>query len=185
MLSMYATCAPWRLPVIRAVLDGHLYYAEVACGIGRQYTKAAVKHLGGVKRPTLASVADDDEMSCTGPSGFSAVSKLIDWANRVILYSTGEDAAFYRLAVAAAIQFRRVLLIETTTALEGAWLRIIPMQSQCCELQFRMVPNRTRRRRVSYSDPSQQPLPGHPRRSAMDLVQLLAKGQRALGRSPL
>jgi hypothetical protein len=56
-----------------------------------------------------------------GAGDFPDADRLMKWARRVMIHAMGGEAAHYQLAVDAARNHGRVLLIETRTAHEVAW----------------------------------------------------------------
>ncbi|MBP0466212.1 hypothetical protein J5Y09_19960 [Roseomonas sp. PWR1] len=73
------------------------------------------------KAPTVIVVGDDAGIS-SGPADFPDAGRLFPWAPRVMIHAAGGELRHYEWVVAAAQIFRRVLLIETTTAAEPAWM---------------------------------------------------------------
>jgi hypothetical protein len=77
--------------------------------------------------PVVISIGEDDGRGIApGPSGYAGLRKILDWANFIILHSSGGDEQHYRQVVAAALATRHVLLIETITNQHDAWERLLP-----------------------------------------------------------
>lgn len=73
--------------------------------------------------PTVAVIGDDAGLS-SGPADFPDAERLLAWARRVMIHAAGGTTRHYDWVVAAARIHRRVLLIETNTAGEPAWMHL-------------------------------------------------------------
>ncbi|BDG74082.1 hypothetical protein [Roseomonas fluvialis] len=72
---------------------------------------------------TIAVIGDDAGLS-SGPGDFPDAGRLLTWAQRVMIHAAGGTTCHYDWAVAAARIHRRVLLVETNTAAEPAWMHL-------------------------------------------------------------
>lgn len=73
--------------------------------------------------PTVAVINDDGGLSC-GPQDFPDAARLFAWARRVMIHAAGGEAVHYAWTVEAARIFRRVVMVETTTLAEPAWMAL-------------------------------------------------------------
>lgn len=76
------------------------------------------------QRPRLVVLGDDDHMS-TGPEGFPTAAKALGWARWGMLHAARGEPEHYADAVAATLQHKRVVLVETDTAHTEAWGRLM------------------------------------------------------------
>ena len=108
----------FRNPIYRAALAGDLgAIVEVLPG-GRVPREALWSDAA-----TVAVIADDAGLS-RGPADFPDAERLFAWARRVMIHAAGGEAFHYEWTVKAARIFRRVLMVETTTAAEPAWMAL-------------------------------------------------------------
>jgi hypothetical protein len=119
--KLEGTDGAFLLPLYRAALAGDLRVVTLHAG-GRipgrllEHTEpATVVVVGG----------DPDARATPAPEAFPQARRLLAWAASTILHATGGLAAHYAAAVEAARFTRRVLLIETGTAQEDAWLDLL------------------------------------------------------------
>ncbi|NPD66063.1 hypothetical protein HN018_19580 [Lichenicola cladoniae] len=84
-------------------------------------SKPNLYQLNKSKRPALILVGDDDDQ-VTGPLGWAATAQLVSWARIAVVHGAGADQRSYLMAVAAAEDFGRALLIETSSDAAEAWM---------------------------------------------------------------
>lgn len=74
--------------------------------------------------PTVIIVGGDppDGSPAPPPHAFAQKATLVSWARSVIVHATGGERDHYEAVVAEAKWHRKVLLIETTSAQEAAWM---------------------------------------------------------------
>ena len=108
----------FRNPIYRAALAGELGAVIEALPHSR-VPREALWH----KAPTVAVIADDAGLS-SGPSDFPDAERLFGWARRVMIHAAGGEAFHYEWVVEAARLFGRVVMVETTTAAEAAWMAL-------------------------------------------------------------
>jgi hypothetical protein len=75
--------------------------------------------------PSIVVVISDDGGLSDGPQDFPQARRLLAWADRLMVHATGGEEAHYSLLAAAARKFPRVLLVETHTAAEAAWMDLV------------------------------------------------------------
>ncbi|HYE70098.1 MAG TPA: hypothetical protein VD932_01070 [Aquabacterium sp.] len=107
------------VPLLRMVRTGAVNVAFVTRG-----TPAPMGRLKRSNRPAIALLGDDDAAP-TGPAGWPQAERLVKWCGAAVVHSTGAKAEHYAAATALALAHRRLLLVETNTAMEPAWLALI------------------------------------------------------------
>lgn len=101
----------------------------------------------------------DDSGKSAGPRDFDQARALLRWADRLMVHAAGGDAGHYRMVADAAAQDLRVVLIETTTAAEAAWMALV-RRERLRRLEARRPPLPTVLVRVPAGQPP-QPTAGH------------------------
>lgn len=109
--------AGWHVPLLRAVLGGTIRAVFVAPG---SRVPRSLLDMSRHPRPLVVVLAGDGGGPAE-PDAFPQARRLLRWARFIILHGTGGEASHYALAAEAAIQARRVLLVETTSAALPAW----------------------------------------------------------------
>lgn len=113
LIGAIAANTPWLLPLIRAASAGKVSLAFVRRGASWCEINQIERW---VRRPTIAIIGDDDDLS-SGPTGFPCARRLARyWARAVLVHAAGGLAEHYELALAGAHTYRRVLLVETDSA---------------------------------------------------------------------
>ena len=72
----------------------------------------------------LVVVVGGDASGPATPGAFPQARRLMRWAGSIFLHGTGGEAWHYALAVEAATQVRRVLIVETTGAALPTWVAL-------------------------------------------------------------
>ena len=80
----------------------------------------AGKRLDRTGRASVVLLGDDDYAS-TGPAGWVATRKLLYWTRAALVHGTGGTAEDYSGAVAMAIQWDRLVLVETSSDHLMSW----------------------------------------------------------------
>jgi len=106
----------FRNPLYRAALAGDLAGIIEVPPRGR-----LPRNVFWTEATTVAVIGDDAGLS-SGPADFPDAARLFAWARRVMIHAAGGEAVHYEWLVQAARIHRRVLLVETTTAAEPAWM---------------------------------------------------------------
>ena len=75
------------------------------------------------RRPLIV-VLQDDGPNPTGPSGFAQARRLLKWAASVLVHACGAEPYHYTGAVVMAGVKERLVLVETCTAQQAAWLAL-------------------------------------------------------------
>lgn len=115
--SLQVAGAIHRIPLLRALRGGQIAHFEVTRDTPTNIAKAFFRL---AEKPAVILIGDDDYAS-TGPAGWPAAPKLLAWARVVFVHATGGQPAHYEAAIKAAQKYRRVLLIEATSAHAEAW----------------------------------------------------------------
>ncbi len=71
-------------------------------------------------RPVVTIVSDDDYQP-GGPHTWASAEKLRNWARFALVHGSGAEPEQYRMIAAMALQVRRFLLIETSSAAAQEW----------------------------------------------------------------
>ena len=127
----------FSLPLYRAALAGELGLVLVAPG-GR----VPARLLDHRRPPTVVVVCGDPEVAAPTPppDAFPQARRLLAWTASAMLHATGGREEHYRGAVEAVRVIRRVLLIETATAQENAWLALLHQEVDRREVAGRTLP---------------------------------------------
>lgn len=104
-----------RVALLRSVRAGELQVIEPSRdGI------VPLRMLDEPPRPTIVLLGDDDYCS-TGPDGWPTWRRVLRWAAGALIHASGADVPSYQCAIGMALQCRRFLLIETSTARAETW----------------------------------------------------------------
>ena len=98
---------------------------EIGVLLLKPETPAPMKWLRRATLPTIAVIGDDPGDAGHGPAGWLATRRLVDWAAFAIVHAAGGTVADYRLAVTLTKRHGRLLLIETTSAQQDEWARVL------------------------------------------------------------
>lgn len=109
----------FRNPLYRAALAGDCRVMEVMPGATARMLKPFLALTGA----TVAVIGDDGGIS-SGPQDFPQARRLFGWASKVLVHACGGEPHHYEWVVAAARPGRRVLLVETTTFAQPAWMQV-------------------------------------------------------------
>jgi hypothetical protein len=107
------------VPVLRAVRTAGLHFIMSPRGMA-----VSMRRIKTVNLPALVLLGDDDDTP-SGPAGWPQAERLLRWCRFCVLHATGADPVHYARAAEAALLHDRALLIETTTAMEPAWVALI------------------------------------------------------------
>lgn len=102
----------------RAALAGEIRLLDIPPG-----PTPRLKPLLRQPGPAVAIIGDDGGIS-SGPRDFPQARRLIDWSTHIMVHATGAEEDHYRLVVEAARNGGRVLMVETNTAAEAAWMAL-------------------------------------------------------------
>lgn len=109
----------FRNALYRRALAGDVRVMEVLPGITARILKPFLRLSGGV----VAVIGDDAGIS-EGPPSFSQARRLFGWASHVMLHAAGGEAAHYQIVADTAAIGANVLLVETCTLHEAAWVQV-------------------------------------------------------------
>jgi hypothetical protein len=113
------------VPVLRMVRTGAMEFVFAPRG-----GLVPMRRLKIAARPVLLLVGDDDATP-SGPAGWPQAERLLRWCGFGLVHSAGAERGHYAATASAALVHRRALLIETTTALEPAWLALLRRVRPC------------------------------------------------------
>ncbi|WP_426958396.1 hypothetical protein [Muricoccus radiodurans] len=135
--GLEGTPGAFVVPLYRAALAGDLRVLALLSG-GR----IPQRFLEHTEPPTVVQISGDPGGGhpTPPPEAFSQARRLLGWAASVMLHATGGRAEHYTAVVEAARLVRRVLLIETGTAQESAWLELIRAEGERRDAAGRRLP---------------------------------------------
>ena len=116
--------AGFYVPLLRRVMNGDLNLIWPQ----RDTVQPPFYRLGKSGRPLVVVVGDDDYRPA-GPATWACADKLRTWAAFAIIHGTGGRPEHYAMAGAAAMDVRRLLLIETTSAAAQDWAAFLHERS--------------------------------------------------------
>ena len=116
--AMQQAGAHHRVPLLQA-----LYYGRIALlDLYRPGSATLVKRwMAAVRLPAIASIGDDDDVLEQGPGTWPVAPRLLRWARFVVVHGAPGAPEHYEHAVKLAWVYRRVLLIECSSANVAAW----------------------------------------------------------------
>jgi hypothetical protein len=109
----------FRNALYRRALAGDVRVMEILPGATARILKPFLRLSGG----TVAVIGDDGGIS-QGPESFSQARRLFGWASHVMVHAAGGEAVHYQLVADTAAAGAHVLLVETTTCAEAAWMHM-------------------------------------------------------------
>lgn len=117
---MQAAGAGHRVPLLQAVYHGRIAHAELHRGTSARYFKlwAAASYL-----PALALVGDDDHATPDGPDTWPIAQRVLRWARFILIHGGAGRPEHYEHAIELTGAFRRVAMIECSSANIEAWLQ--------------------------------------------------------------
>jgi hypothetical protein len=99
-------------------VEGRIKLVCLGAGSPAAECEKALREVGAA--PTVALIADD-EYRKPGPTGWPSVDCVLAWATHVLIDAAPAGIDIYRMATAAAVTGRRVLLIKASGATVDAW----------------------------------------------------------------
>jgi hypothetical protein len=118
IIAMMQQAGAPQFPLLQAVYAGAVAYLPIY----RTTTAHTVKEwIGQTKGPAVATIGDDDHAVKDGPGTWPVASRLLRWAQFVILHGAAGEPEHYQQAVVLANTFGRVLLIECASHNLEAW----------------------------------------------------------------
>lgn len=80
-----------------------------------------LSELDRARCPGIVLLTDDDDSTRLGPDGWRFTPRVMRWARGVLLHGTGGLPEHYRLAARMAQTCRKLVVVETGSALLDAW----------------------------------------------------------------
>lgn len=118
--------ADHRVPVLRALYRGKIAHLE----LGRNGSVGTFKRwAAAIQLPGLALIGDDDHSEADGPDTWPIAHRALRWARFVLIHGGPGDASHYEYAVMLAKRYRRVVMVECSSANIAAWENAA---SKCC-----------------------------------------------------
>lgn len=115
---MQTAGADHRVPILRGLLRGELAHLEL-CREGM--SGAFKKWAAMIRLPGLLLIGDDDHSPVDGPDAWPIARRAFQWTNFVLLHGGAGDASHYEMAVGLTKQYRRLLIVECSSATLPAW----------------------------------------------------------------
>jgi hypothetical protein len=110
--------APGRAHLLRQFKSGRLVLLDVQRSTSARLFETFAAQCGAL--PALAIVGADEALQ-DGPEEWPLTKRMVRWARAAILHAAGSDVGWYEIACVAAELYRRVLLVECTSAALPAW----------------------------------------------------------------
>lgn len=114
--DFYRQGATHLAPIFNAALAGQV----AAVGLAKRNVQFPRREVASFRLPTVLIVGDDDD-AATGPTGWRSAKEATHWAAAAIVHGAGAERGHYDMAVASAVRFRRLLLIETRSQFVRPW----------------------------------------------------------------
>jgi hypothetical protein len=134
---MEGTRGDFAVPLWRASLAGEF---RIACAMPGALLPA--KALDVARPPTCIILSGDpDDASATPPpTAFKKVRRYITWAAAIVIHATGGTRETYAAVAATVPRMRRVLLVETGTRQEDAWIALARAEAERREKRGQLLP---------------------------------------------
>lgn len=115
---MQVAGAGHRVPVMQALFDGRIAHLELHRGSSAKLFKqwTAMSSL-----PALALLGDDDYATPDGPDSWPIAQRVLRWAKFVLIHGGAGQPEHYEYAVVLTATFRRVVMIECSSANVPTW----------------------------------------------------------------
>lgn len=115
---MQTAGADHRVPILRALYRGEIAHLELGRGGS---TSAFKRWAAAIQLPGLALLGDDDHAAADGPDTWPIAHRVLRWARFILIHGGTGDASHYDYAVELARQYRRLVMIECSSANIAAW----------------------------------------------------------------
>ncbi|WP_458094745.1 hypothetical protein [Roseomonas sp. WA12] len=127
----------FAVPLWRGSLTGD-YRIAVALPGGRLPAKV----LDRTRPATVIVLSGDPDFPAPTPppSAFPKLSRYLEWAASIVVHATGGTRDHYAAIAAAVPMMRRVLLIETATVQEDAWIALAQTEAERRDRQGQRLP---------------------------------------------
>ncbi|MDB5964026.1 MAG: hypothetical protein JWQ72_526 [Polaromonas sp.] len=107
-----------RLPLYHAVAAGQITLVEHGRGTYVDQGTLTDAHI-----PTVIVVGDDDHQTM-GPNSWPQATRLMQWADTIILHGASAEPIHYKMAVLGALIRKRSLVVETSSARIAEWISL-------------------------------------------------------------
>lgn len=124
---MEGTRGDFAVPLWRGSLAGEYRIAATMPG-----GALPAKVLDTTRPPTVIILSGDPDFPTPPPppQAFRRVPRYLAWAASVVIHATGGKREHYAAIAAAVPIMRRVLLIETGTTQEDAWMALVQAEAE-------------------------------------------------------
>jgi len=127
--------AGFYTPMLQRVMRGELN----VCLPQRDTAMPPLWRLGKKGRPVVCILGDDD-YATTGPAGWACAGKVRAWAGGAIVHGTGGQPWHYDGAADTAMQVRRLLFIETSSAGAQQWAAFLRERTPALPFMWLLPP---------------------------------------------
>lgn len=117
---MQAAGAEHRVPLLQALYHGRIAHTELHRGTSARYFKSWTAM---VRLPALALLGDDDHTMPYGPATWLIAQRALRWARFILIHGGAGRPEHYEHAIELTGTFRRVAMIECSSANIEAWRR--------------------------------------------------------------
>lgn len=115
---MQTAGADHRVPVLQALYRGEIAHLE----IGRGGSAGTFKRwASAIQLPGLALIGDDDHAITDGPDTWPIAHRALRWARFVLIHGGPGDTSHYEYAIRLTKQYRRLVMVECSSATLPAW----------------------------------------------------------------
>ena len=123
---MEGTRGDFAVPLWRGSLSGEYRIAGALAG-----GLLPAKVLDPARPPTVIILSGDPDFPTPAPppEAFRNVRRYLAWAASIVVHATGGRREHYAAVAAAVPVMRRVLLIETSTTQEDAWMALVQAEA--------------------------------------------------------
>lgn len=115
---MQVAGAGHRVPLLQALYHSHIAYADMHRGTSSGYFK---RFAAAVCLPAVVVLGDDDHATPDGPSTWPIASRVLRWAEYVMIHGGAGRPEHYEQAITLARIFRRLAMVECSSANVEAW----------------------------------------------------------------
>lgn len=109
-----------RVPLLQALYHGRIAHLELHRGTSARYFKLWAAAL---PLPALALLGDDDHETPDGPDTWPLAPRVLRWARFILIHGGAGRPEHYEHAIELTGTFRRVAIIECSSANIEAWLQ--------------------------------------------------------------
>ena len=135
--SMRGTRAAFAVPLLQGALASDYRFAFAMPG-GRLPTQ--IFHPGRPSTVVVLSGDPDPGIPTPPPEAFPQAIRFVRWSDAVVVHAAGGLPEHYSWIAEAARSTRRMLVVETGTAAEGAWVGLLRDETRRRAREGRVLP---------------------------------------------